>query len=509
MTIGKLIAGLESRGILLSLTDGEIRYRSPKNALTEADKESLRALRPQIAEYLQTRAAARGLRAAGGVNGPPRPSVAQEMWRAFAGGAEEGKPIALNIGMVGKFRHDAESLTAAIDQVMARYDALRARFEMRDGVLSAFLNPADSFVIEQEDLRHLSPDTAGETAAKAAQVFCGQVNLIEGQWLTRAKVFALPQGESVGVLSSAHMIADAGTRNIILDELHDMLEHGAPQAASSLAYNDYSLAERNFLESPPGAQLIEHWRRWYHEQPIMTAPGDGTPLHWGNGIRIVKNFTIPCRILDRVRALAEQWKVTPFLIYLTIFSIAMARWSGMERFPIRILGDKRTALELSNTVGLMFCADAVEIHAPAACDFETIMRGILAEYDTAQALRIPSLHFWAPHCVRPGIEAADYPNKIPAVFNYYTMGTARERAEKKAEMKINPDTTAVLPWPPEVTTLPPQTWPRRSSPLFLHVVDMGHEAGVSLHFFQGVVSSADQTRFTALLFQVFAETVPG
>jgi hypothetical protein len=445
------------------------------------------------------------LRAAGGVNGPPRPSVAQEMWRAFAGGAEEGKPVALNIGMVGKFRHDAESLTAAIHQVMARYDALRARFEMRDGVLSAFLNPADSFVIEQEDLRHLSPDAARETAAKAAQVFCGQVNLIEGRWLTRAKVFALPQGESVGVLSSAHMIADAGTRNIILDELHDMLEHGAPQASSSLAYNDYSLAERDFLESPPGARLIEHWRRWYHEQPTMTAPGDGTPLLWGNGIRIVKNFTIPCRILDRVCALAEQWKVTPFLIYLTIFSIAMARWSGMERFPIRILGDKRTALELSNTVGLMFCADAVEIHAPAACDFETIMRGILAEYDTARALRIPSLHFWAPHCVRPGIEAADYPNKIPAVFNYYTLGTARERAEKKA----GPDTTAVLAWPPEVTTLPPQTWPRRSSPLFLHVMDMGHEAGVSLHFFQGVVSPADQTRFTALLFQVFAETVPG
>jgi len=183
----------------------------------------------------------------------------------------------------------------------------------------------------------------------------------------------------------------------------------------------------------------------------------------------------------------------------------MARWSGMERFAIRILGDKRTALELSNTVGLMFCADAVEIHAPASADSETIMRGILAEYDSARALRIPSLHFWAPHCVRPGIEVADYPNKIPAVFNYYTMGTARERAEKKA----GPDTTAALPWPPDVATLPPQSWPRRSSPLFLHVMDMGHEAAVSLHFFQGVVSPADQERFTALLFEVFAETVPG
>jgi len=38
---------------------------------------------------------------------------------------------------------------------------------------------------------------------------------------------------------------------------------------------------------------------------------------------------------------------------------------------------------------------------------------------------------------------------------------------------------------------------------------MGHEAAVSLHFFQGAVSPTDQERFTATLFEVFAETVPG
>jgi hypothetical protein len=504
MTIAQLIAGLESRGIHLSLAGDEIRYRSPKDALTAADKDDLRGRRGEIIEYLQTRNAARGLRAAGGASGPLTTSVAQEMWRAFAGGKDEGVPVALNIGMVGKFRHDAQPVTAAVRQVIARYEALRARFEVQGDTLLAFPNSVESFEIEQEDLRNLSSDAAREAAAKGAQTFCAQVNLIEGQWLTRAKVFAVAEGQSLAVLSSAHMIADAGTRNIVLDEIQDILDHGAPRAAPSMPYNDYSLAEREFLAGPQGAQLIAHWRDWYHGQPLMKAPSDGAPLIWGNGIRTVHNFTIPGRVLDKVGALADQWKVTPFLIYLTIFSIAMARWSGMERFPIRILGDKRISLELSNTVGLMFCADAVEIHAPARADFETVMRGILAEYDAALALRIPTLHFWAPHCVRPGIDAADYPNKIPAVFNYYTVGTARERAEKKA----GPDTTAVLPWPPEVVSLPPQNWPRRSSPLFLHVMDLGHEAAVSLHFYQGAVSPPDQDSFTALLFQVFAETVP-
>ena len=504
MTIASAIAELESRGIVLSLADGEIRYRSPKGALTDTDKQALRARRGEILAYLEARNAARGLRAAGSTAGALAPSVAQEMWRAFAGGAEEGKPVALNIGMVGKFRYGAAWVTAAIRQVIARYEALRVRFEAQDGTLKAFLNPAEAFEVEQEDLRGLGAEAAAAAAAKGAQSFCGLVNLIEGEWLTRAKVFALPGGESLAVLSSAHMIADAGTRNIILDEIHDILDHGAPRAISATTYNAYSLAEREFLASAQGAQLIDYWRGWYHEQPVMKAPSDGAPLMWGNGTRIVKNFTIPKRVTDKVRALAEAWKVTPFLIYLTIFSIAIARWSGMERFPLRVLGDKRTSLELNNMVGLMFCADAVEIRAPQGCDFETVMHAILAEYDAALALRIPSLHFWAPHCVRPGIEAPDYPNKIPAVFNYYSIGTARERAEKKA----GPDTTAALPWPPDIQTLPAQSWPRRSSPLFLHVIDMEQEAGVSLHFYQGVVSPADQDSFTALLFEVFAETVP-
>ena len=504
MTVASLIAGLESRGILLSLANEEIRYRSPKDALTEADKTQLRAHRPDIVAYLRARGAAKALRAVPPLSGPLTPSVAQEMWRAFAGGAEEGRPIALNIPMMDKFRHDAASVTAAIAQVVARYEALRVRFQAVDGGLRAILNCADAFEIEQEDLRHLISESALETAFKRAQEFCAQVNLIEGEWLTRAKVFALPGGESVGVVSSAHMIADAGTRNIVIDEIHDILDHGAPRAAPAGAYNDYSLAEREFLAGPQGEALIAHWRDWYHAQPTVKAPSDGAPLLWGNGIRMVRNFTIPSRVQDKVRRLAEGWKVTPFLVYLTIFALAMARWSKLERFPIRVLGDKRISLDLSNMVGLMFCADAVEIAAPAGADFESVMRAILVEYDSALALRIPTLHFWAPHCVRPGIEAPDYHNKIPAVFNYYSMGTARERAQKKA----GPDDTAALPWPPEVVCLPPQQWPRRSSPLFLHVMDKGHEALVSLHFYQGCVSPVDQDSFTAQLFQVFAETVP-
>ena len=494
-SVAQLIAGLEVRGILLSLAGEEIRYRSPKNALTDKDREALRAQRGAIIDYLKTRAAARALKTAVAIQGPLTPSVAQEMWWRFAGGAEEGRPVALNIGMVGKFAHDAAAVTAAIHRVIGRYEALRARFEADGEKLAAFLNPAETFEVEQEDA---GPDAAAE----GARGFCARLNAIEGRWLTRAKVFALPDGTSLAAISAAHMIADAGTRNIVLDEIRDILDHGAPGSAPATLYNDYSLAERASLAGPQGDQLIGHWRDWYRAQPVMKAPS-GTPLLWGNGVRVISNFTMPRRVRDRVAGFAESMKVTPFLVYLTIFAIAMARWSGMEHFPLRVLGDKRTSLELAGTVGLMFCADALDVSVPARGDFETILRGILAEYDASLALRIPSLHFWAPHAVRPGIEPHHHENKIPAVFNYYSVGTARE----KADVRSRPDSSADMPWPPQIHSSA-QVWPRRSSPLFLHVMDMGHDLQMSLHFFQEVVSPAEQERFTALLFQVLAETVP-
>jgi hypothetical protein len=496
-----LIAGLEARGIALSLEGGEIRYRAPKAALTDGDKAMLRARREAIRDFLGARAAARALRGAAPVAGPLTTSVAQEMWCQFAGPPQEGVPVAFNIAAVETFHATSpQAVATAIRQVIARHDCLRMSFRAEDGRMTPRLNDAETFQIEQLDLSGLG---AGAVAAamQGAQEFCALLNPVEGVWLTRARTVALPGGAVLAAIVSSHMVSDAGTRNILLDELRDILEFGAPQAAPSMTYNEHAIGEREFLAGPQGAQLIAHWRDWYHDQAVLAAP-DGTPLIWGNGVRTIRNFVIPRRVLDQVRARAERLKATPFLVCLTIFVIALARWSRATRFPIRVLGDKRTTLDLANTVGLMFCADAATMEVPQGADFETVMRAVQVEYDSAVARRIPSLHYWAPHCVRPGIEARDYPNKIPAVFNYYAMGTAREKAQKQAA----PDATAALPWPPELVRIPDQVWPRRSAPVFLHLMDYGSDGAGSLHFFG--VSETDQDSFIAALFQVFGEVAP-
>lgn len=502
MTIAQLLAGLKSRGIILFLENGEIRYRSPKDALTDADRAALRARKADIADYLAAREAGRSLRSLKPVSGPLTPTVVQEMWYRFAGPPQEGKPVAINISGHTVVRAAPEDVTAALHTLIARHDVLRTAFRVEGETLIPSLLPADSFAIEQHDMRSLSPDAARTGALQETLAFCGRLKPVSGGWLTQARVTALPEGEVMAAISSSHIVSDAASRNILLDEFYDLLE-GRTLKPIQVPHNDYGLAERAFLESPEGAQLIEHWRRWYAGQPLLKSPS-GTPLLWGTGTRIVRNFNIPTRVMARGRALAAKMKVTPFLVHLTIFCLTIARWAGAAHFPVRILGDKRNSEALASTVGILYCGDAVDIHAEPGADFESVMRGILVEYDSMLSRRIPTLHYYAPQMVMPGIEADHFPNGIPAVFNYYAAGTEREKAQKEAAL----DTSAAWPWPPQVNELPPATWPRVSSPVFLHLMDEGTDAQASLHFYQDVVPPDDQRSFTALLFQVYQEILP-
>jgi pyochelin synthetase len=489
IAVARLLADLESRGIILFLDAGAIRFRSPRDALTDADRQALRARRGEIIASLQARQAGRALRAVKGEAGPLTPAVVQEMWWRFAGAPHEGKPVALNIGMVCNFPVLPSRLTEAIHTVLARHDALRVGFRADGETLVAHVNPIETLTIEQDS-------AAAGHAMAAAQEFCGRLNPILGQWLTRAKVIALPDGTSMAAISSSHMIADFGSRNIIVDELRGLLD-GAPAPAPSVDYNSYSLAERRFLEGALGAALIDYWRDWYGAQRLLSSPG-GAAMLWGTGERIVCNFTIPAPMMTRARERAAALKVTPFNIFMTLFSIAIARWADVEAFPLRVLGDKRTTLETAGTVGLMFCADAVSVSAPRDANFETVLRDLIIAYDATASRRIPSLHFYAPQMVRPGIEPRGFANRIPAVFNYYSVGTAQERAERQAQA----DTV----WPPAVEQIS-QMWPRVSSPLFLHLMDYGSEARASLHFRSDAVPHADQQAFMALLFRLLGETL--
>jgi hypothetical protein len=73
MTFGRLISGLENRGILLALADGEIRHRSPMGAPTDSGRENLRGA--GVVEYFKAHPALPGPRFTGNLGFQPNIGV--------------------------------------------------------------------------------------------------------------------------------------------------------------------------------------------------------------------------------------------------------------------------------------------------------------------------------------------------------------------------------------------------------------------------------------------------
>src|SRR5690606_25278687 len=96
-----------------------------------------------------------------------------------------------------------------------------------DGHLALSLNEADAFTVEETDLSRLDAAAAMQEAETQVRAYCAQLNPVEGEWLTRARLWRLPDGV-LAAISGSHIVADAGSRNIIMDELLDALGPSAP-----------------------------------------------------------------------------------------------------------------------------------------------------------------------------------------------------------------------------------------------------------------------------------------
>ncbi|RSN34594.1 non-ribosomal peptide synthetase [Amycolatopsis sp. WAC 01416] len=240
---------------------------------------------------------------------------------------------------------DAAAMALAVRDVAARHTVLRSVIEERDGTPVAVPVPADRVPVSIVDMAADRVDAA--CRAELARPFA-----LDREPPLRASLFRIAAGEHVLALTVHHIATDNWSRGVIGADLADAyaarLAGSAPAAALPVQYADYAawLAARGRDED------LDWWcDRLSGLPPLLTLPTDRprpAVADWSGGhVR----FALPAALTARVRQVAAEAGVTPFMVLLACWQELLGRRAGTDDVAVGVPESGRHHPDAESTVG--------------------------------------------------------------------------------------------------------------------------------------------------------------
>ncbi|WP_328409188.1 non-ribosomal peptide synthetase [Nocardia sp. NBC_00403] len=229
---------------------------------------------------------------------------------------------------------DAPALAAAINDVVARHEALRTNFPEQDGVPYQLVHPVLEVPLR---IVETTPDGLDAELARLR----GYPFVLESEPLIRPTLLVLDPRTHVLSLLVHHIVSDHASLGIFLDDLiaayRARSEGQAPQRAPlPIQFADYALWQRDAFDpgqtgapSPFGRAELEHWRGVLAGLPdeISVAPDRPRPRVLGKRGEVAA-FTLPAARRDGLEALAEQRGVSEFMVYQAVVATLLHKLGG-------------------------------------------------------------------------------------------------------------------------------------------------------------------------------------
>ncbi|GHF53719.1 amino acid adenylation domain-containing protein/non-ribosomal peptide synthase protein (TIGR01720 family) [Amycolatopsis bartoniae] len=267
---------------------------------------------------------------------------------------------------------DPDALERALEAIVAHHDALRLRFEQRDGEWHQDNAPV-------EPVRMLTRAPAGHLERVADEVQAGFD--LSSPPLLRAVLFERAEGPLL-FLAAHHLVIDTVSWRILLEDLDQAYRQTARGAAADLgtkttSFRDWAVRLREFVEAGGLDHEREHWARALPgcELPVDRAtPVPGTPVE---AVTVEVNAEDTGALLRSAPA-AYRTRVNDVL--LAALAWALARWTGEPTVAIDLEGHGREELfdgvDLTRTVGWFTTLFPLALEVPPEASWRDLVKSV-------------------------------------------------------------------------------------------------------------------------------------
>ncbi|MGB8940180.1 MAG: condensation domain-containing protein, partial [Streptomyces sp.] len=220
----------------------------------------------------------------------------------------------------------------AVSDIARRHDVLRARFPSDGGVPRMWVEPELPINTALIDLTGLPPQARAAEAHRLAEEHARRPFDLETGPLIRTALLRSSDNDHTLLLNWHHIICDGWSRQIFVDEFLELVAARTERRAPDLAplpaqYADVVARRRHQGAGHPAYETeLTYWRDRLADLPdVRRLPPDRVPPERPTPPAATARRTLDSELMPRIKELARAERVTPFMVLLAGFVIALSR----------------------------------------------------------------------------------------------------------------------------------------------------------------------------------------
>jgi len=262
----------------------------------------------------------------------------------------------------------------AVRQVVNRHDVLRTVFREHEGAILQRVLEAGVVDLRVHDCSRWSQEKIQATIIRLSET---PFDLSHDATI-RATLFQLAEGDHLFVLVIHHIACDAWSKSLLLQELMELYQAAAAGRNPALKplgfqYAEYARREREESLGTNFERKLNYWIEKLSGTTVLNMPTDYLRPAKNSYRGSTVSNSIDSALVNKLRIICREQKVTLFMMMLTAFKILLSRYSGQTDICVGTPVANRKNKEVEPLVGLFVNTIVIRSNLATSSTFDQLL----------------------------------------------------------------------------------------------------------------------------------------
>uniref|UniRef100_UPI003F5D7809 amino acid adenylation domain-containing protein n=1 Tax=Pseudomonas sp. LRF_L74 TaxID=3369422 RepID=UPI003F5D7809 len=302
------------------------------------------------------------------------------LWQLEPESSAYNMPTALRL----KGSLDIEALRSSFEALIARHEPLRTTFSQDGDLAIQVIHPGAPFEISVEMTEEHMLEALVDTEAQRP------FDLEKGP-LLRVKLLQLAEDDHVLMLTLHHIVSDAWSTRVMVDELIQLYEacrsgQMAKLPEMAIQYADYAVWQRNWMEAGEQDRQLTYWKSQLGDvQPVLELPTDRPRPMVQNHAGASLAIELDEALASALKRVVQQQGVTLFMVLLASFQTLLHRYSGQDDIRVGVPIANRNRVETERLIGFFVNTQVLKAEFNLDTTFSALLKQVQQTALEAQA----------------------------------------------------------------------------------------------------------------------------